>query len=265
MSELAFRDLRVAYGRGRRAQLAVDGVDLTVRTGTTHGLVGESGSGKSTLARAAVGMATVSAGTITLDGVDLTRRAAARRRVQMVFQDPLAALDPRMPVGLSVAEGLLATGQRLSRADREARVRALLERVHIDPGRAGELPASFSGGQRQRITIARALAADPAVLIADEITSALDVSVQGVVLNLLRELQDELALTMLFISHNLAVVRYVSDEVSVMRAGRIVEHGATETVLATPADDYTGELLRSVPVMGRPLDLEDGLEDTVDA
>jgi peptide/nickel transport system ATP-binding protein len=223
--------------------------------------VGESGSGKSTLARAAVGLATACSGTITLDGVDITGRSAAaraaRRRVQMVFQDPLAALDPRMPVGLSVAEGLLATRQRLSRPEREARVRALFDRVHIDPARAGELPASFSGGQRQRITIARALAADPAVLIADEITSALDVSVQGVVLNVLRELQEELSLTMLFISHNLAVVRYVSDEVSVMRAGRIVEHGTTGRVLAAPDDDYTCELLRAVPVLGRPLDLDD--------
>ncbi|GAA0923050.1 ABC transporter ATP-binding protein [Pseudonocardia zijingensis] len=256
MSELAFRGVRVAYGRGRAARFAVDGVDLTVRSGTTHGLVGESGSGKSTLARAAVGMARVADGTITLDGTDLTRRTPVRRRVQMVFQDPLAALDPRMPVGASVAEGLLATGKRLSRADREERVRGLFHRVHVDPGRAGELPASFSGGQRQRITIARALAAEPAVLIADEITSALDVSVQGVVLNLLRELKEELALTMLFISHNLAVVRYVSDEVSVMRAGRIVEQGPTGTVLADPADEYTRELLRSVPLLGQALDLE---------
>jgi ABC-type glutathione transport system ATPase component len=166
-------------------------------------------------------------------------------------------LDARMPVGLSVAEGLLATGERLSRSDREARVRALLDRVRVDPARAGELPTAFSGGQRQRITIARALAAEPAVLIADEITSALDVSVQGVVLNLLRELQEDLSLTMLFISHSLAVVRYVSDEVTVMRGGRVVEHGPTETVLAAPDEAYTVELLRSVPVMGQPLDLDD--------
>jgi peptide/nickel transport system ATP-binding protein len=261
MSALEFRGVRVTYGHGRSAQLAVDGVDLTVRSGTTHGLVGESGSGKSTLARVAVGLAAARSGTVTLDGADITGRSAAaraaRRRVQMVFQDPLAALDPRMPVGLSVAEGLLATGQRLSRTDREARVHALLDRVHVDPRRAGELPATFSGGQRQRITIARALAADPAVLIADEITSALDVSVQGVVLNLLRELRHDLSLTMLFISHSLAVVRYVSDEVTVMRAGRVVEHGPTEDVLAAPDDDYTQELLRSVPIMGQPLDLED--------
>ncbi|RUR00968.1 ABC transporter ATP-binding protein [Labedella endophytica] len=261
MSELEFRAVSVRYGHGRAAQLAVDAADLVVRDGTTHGLVGESGSGKSTMARIAVGLTPVSGGSILLDGVDITDRAPAsrlaRRRVQMVFQDPFSALDPRMPIGSSIAEGLLATGRRSSRLDREARVHELLDRVHIDPRRAGESPSAFSGGQRQRITIARALAAEPAVLIADEITSALDVSVQGVVLNLLRELQQELHLTMLFISHNLAVVRYVSDEVSVMRAGRIVEHGGTETVLAHPEDPYTRELLRSVPVMGEPLELED--------
>jgi peptide/nickel transport system ATP-binding protein len=261
MSELEFRGVSVRYGHGRAAHVAVDGVDLTVRGGTTHGLVGESGSGKSTMARIAVGLTPVSAGAILLDGVPLTDRAKtsrlARRRVQMIFQDPLSALDPRMPVGASVAEGLLATGRPFARLDREACVSELLERVHIDPARAGELPAAFSGGQRQRITIARALAAEPAVLIADEITSALDVSVQGAVLNVLRELQRDLDLTVLFISHNLAVVRYVSDEVSVMRDGRVVEHGDTEAVLADPADPYTRELLRSVPVLGEPLELED--------
>lgn len=261
MSELEFRRVSVTYGHGRTAHVAVDSADLVVRPGTTHGLVGESGSGKSTMARIAVGLTPVSGGSILLDGVDITDRAKAarlaRRRVQMVFQDPFSALDPRMPIGASIAEGLLATGRSYTRIDREARVHALLDRVQIDPARAGESPSAFSGGQRQRITIARALAAEPAVLIADEITSALDVSVQGVVLNLLRDLQQELDLTMLFISHNLAVVRYVSDEVSVMRAGRIVEHGETSAVLAHPADPYTRELLRSVPVMGEPLELED--------
>ncbi|HEY0189049.1 MAG TPA: ABC transporter ATP-binding protein [Cellulomonas sp.] len=261
MNELELREVTVCYGRGSAAQVAVDRVDLTVRAGTTHGLVGESGSGKSTLARAAVGLAPTSGGQVFLGDVDVTGPSRyarrTRRRLQLVFQDPMSALDPRLPVGASVAEGLLATGRRINRVDREARVRDLLARVHIDPARAGELPTAFSGGQRQRITIARALAAEPAVLIADEITSALDVSVQGVVLNLLRELQQDLALTVLFISHNLAVVRYVSDEVTVMRGGRVVEHGATETVLADPADPYTRELLRSIPVMGEPLVLED--------
>ena len=261
MSELAFDHVTVRFGHGRSRHTAVDDASLVVRSGTTLGLVGESGSGKSTMARVAVGLERADTGTVRLDGVELVGRSRAarlaRRRVQMVFQDAFAALDPRMPVGASVAEGLLATGRRYTRADRETRVRELLELVHIDPARAGEKPARFSGGQRQRLTIARALAAEPAVLVADEITSALDVSVQGVVLNLLRELQHRLDLTMLFISHNLAVVRYVSDDVSVMRDGRIVEHGPTDAVLADPADPYTRELLRSVPVLGRPLDLED--------
>jgi peptide/nickel transport system ATP-binding protein len=261
MSELRFEGVTVRFGSGRSLNTAVDAVDLTVRPGTTHGLVGESGSGKSTVARVAVGLTKLSAGRILLDGVDITSRdpaaRAARRRVQMVFQDPLSALDPRMSVGASIAEGLLATGRRHTSAQSAARVRELLELVHIEPSRADDRPTAFSGGQRQRITIARALAAEPQVLIADEITSALDVSVQGVVLNLLRELQQRLDLTMLFISHNLAVVRYVSDEVTVMRAGRVVEHGSTDAVLSNPNDPYTRELLRAVPVMGRPLDLED--------
>jgi len=261
MSELRFERVTVKFGHGRAVNTAVDAVDLTVRPGTTHGLVGESGSGKSTVARVAVGLTKLSAGRILLDGVDITSREpaarAARRRVQMVFQDPLSALDPRMSVGASIAEGLLATGRRHTTGQRNDRVRELLDLVHIDPARADDRPTAFSGGQRQRITIARALAAEPEVLIADEITSALDVSVQGVVLNLLRELQRRLDLTMLFISHNLAVVRYVSDEVTVMRAGRVVEHGATDDVLTNPTDPYTRELLRAVPVMGKPLDLED--------
>ncbi|MFG1922978.1 ABC transporter ATP-binding protein [Cryptosporangium sp. NPDC048952] len=252
MSELVFDHVTVRFG----PFTAVDDASLVVRSGTTHGLVGESGSGKSTMARVAVGLERASLGAVSLDGADLTRAKAARRKVQMIFQDPFAALDPRMPVAASVAEGLLATGRKWSRADRDKRVRELLELVHIDPARADERPARFSGGQRQRLTIARALAAEPAVLVADEITSALDVSVQGVVLNLLRELQADLNLTMLFISHNLAVVRYVSDDVTVLRNGRVVEHGATDAVLADPADPYTRELLRSIPVMGRPLDLE---------
>ena len=260
MSELRFEGVTVRFGQGRTANIAVNAVDLTVRSGTTHGLVGESGSGKSTVARVAVGFERSSAGRILLDGVDITAKTpaalAARRRVQMVFQDPLSALDPRMSIGTSVAEGLLATGRRHTPEQRDRRVRELLDLVHIDPARADDAPTSFSGGQRQRITIARALAAEPEVLIADEITSALDVSVQGVVLNLLRELQDRLNLTMLFISHNLAVVRYVSDEVTVMRGGRVVEHGPTEIVLSNPTDPYTRELLRAVPVMGSPLDLE---------
>jgi peptide/nickel transport system ATP-binding protein len=259
MSTLSIRDLSVRYGTGRHGHLAVDGVTLDVPEGRTLGLVGESGSGKSSIATAVVGLATPSGGTIELDGVDITRRdaasRAARRRIQLVFQDPFSALDPRMAVGASIAEATRATGRRWTRLDTQRRVAELLQRVHIDPSRATELPSSFSGGQRQRITIARALAGEPTVLIADEITSALDVSVQGVILNLLRELQEELGLSVLFISHNLAVVRYVSHEIAVMRHGRVVESGETEAVLDAPTQDYTRELLRAVPVLGQRIEI----------
>lgn len=255
MSTLQIQDLRVRYG----AREVVGGVSIEVPSGRTVGLVGESGSGKSTIANAAVGLAPVSAGQITVDGVTTLGRSRpakrARRRIQMVFQDPFSALDPRMSVGESIAEGLRATDRRLTRAGRRERVTDLLEQVDLDPARAGQLPKAFSGGQRQRITIARALAGDPEILIADEVTSALDVSVQSTVLNLLRRLQQDLGLTMLFISHNLAVVRYISDEIAVMRHGCIVESGQTEELLADPADPYTRELLDAVPVLGRRLDL----------
>jgi peptide/nickel transport system ATP-binding protein len=259
VSTLEFSGVSVGYGHGAGARLAVAEVDLVVQSGRVHGLVGESGSGKSTLAASAVGLVPLSGGAVRLAGEDIDGRTPAarraRRRVQLIFQDPYSALDPRMPVGASIAEATRATGRRWSRRDRARRVAELLALVHLDPARAGDLPAAFSGGQRQRVTIARALAAEPEVIIADEITSALDVSVQGVVLNLLRELRAELDLTVLFISHNLAVVRYVSDTVSVMRDGRIVESGATEDVLHAPTDPYTRELLAAVPVMGEPLDV----------
>lgn len=250
MNALEIDDLNVAYGRTR----VVESVSLRVPKGRTVGLVGESGSGKSTIAAAAVGLVRPESGSIRIDGVEAAGRGRAahraRRRMQLVFQDPFSALDPLMPIGDSIAEALRATGRRWTRAERVARVRELLALVHLDPDRADERPAAFSGGQRQRITIARALAGEPSVLIADEVTSALDVSVQGAILNLLREVQQELGLSMLFISHNLAVVRYISDEVCVMRHGRLVEAGPTEQLLAAPADPYTRDLLDAVPVLG---------------
>ncbi|WP_243228307.1 ABC transporter ATP-binding protein [Microbacterium sp. CIAB417] len=250
MNALEITDLSVRYGRMR----VVESVSLAVPKGRTVGLVGESGSGKSTIAAAAVGLVRPESGSIRVDGVEAAGAGAAarraRRRMQLVFQDPFSALDPLMPVGDSIAEALRAAGRRFTRAERVARVRELLALVHLDPDRADERPAAFSGGQRQRITIARALAGEPSVLIADEVTSALDVSVQGAILNLLREVQQELGLSMLFISHNLAVVRYISDEVCVMRHGRLVESGPTEALLADPADPYTRDLLEAVPVLG---------------
>jgi peptide/nickel transport system ATP-binding protein len=241
-SELSFEDVTVRYG----ATTAVDGVSLTVPAGEIVGLVGESGSGKSTLARAAVGLAPYT-GRILLNDQPVPTRGR-NRPLQMVFQDPYSSLDPRMSIGESVAE---AMPPGTSRAERRSEVERLLELVHIDPTRAAARPAELSGGQRQRVALARALAGRPQVVIADEITSALDVSIQGAVLNLVRELQSELGLSMLFISHNLAVVRYVATHVAVMRDGRIVEQGPTAQVLAAPDHDYTRELLAAVPGTNR--------------
>ena len=238
MTGLSFEDVTVRYGD----TLAVDGVSLTVPPGQVVGLVGESGSGKSTLARAAVGLAPYD-GRILLGGEPVPTRGR-RRPLQMVFQDPYSSLDPRMSIGESVAE---AMPRGISRAERRAEVARFLELVHLDPARASARPSELSGGQRQRVALARALAGRPEVVIADEITSALDVSIQGAVLNLVRELQAELGLSMLFISHNLAVVRYVATHVAVMRHGRIVEQGPTSQVLAAPDHDYTRELLAAVP------------------
>jgi peptide/nickel transport system ATP-binding protein len=237
VKELRFEDVTVRYGHAT----AVDGVHLTVPKGQIVGLVGESGSGKSTLARAAVGLAPYS-GRILVDGLPVPTRGR-HRPLQMVFQDPYSSLDPRMSIGESVAESIPGG----TRHQRRSEVARLLELVHLDPARAGVRPAELSGGQRQRVALARALAGRPQVVIADEITSALDVSIQGAVLNLVRELQRELGLSMLFISHNLAVVRYVATHVAVMHDGRIVEEGPTAQVLADPDHDYTRELLAAIP------------------
>jgi peptide/nickel transport system ATP-binding protein len=239
VSELRFEDVTVRYG----STTAVDGVSLTIASGQVLGLVGESGSGKSTLARAAVGLAPMDAGQILLDGQPVPTRGR-RRPLQMVFQDPYSSLDPRMTIGESIAE---AFPPEISRSDRRDEVARLLELVHLDVARADDRPAQLSGGQRQRVALARALGGRPKVVVADEITSALDVSIQGAVLNLVRELQRELGLSLLFISHNLAVVRYVATHVAVMQRGQIVEQGPTTEVLAHPAHAYTRELLAAVP------------------
>ncbi|MEV0347605.1 ATP-binding cassette domain-containing protein [Nonomuraea sp. NPDC050680] len=223
---MIIEDLTVRFG----AFTAVDRVTLEIPPGRIVGLVGESGSGKSSLARAVSGL------------VPYTGRIDGANNVQMVFQDPYASLDPRMTVGGSVGEGV-----RADRATRRAEVERLLGLVSLPVDLARRYPRELSGGQRQRVAIARALGAAPDLLVADEITSALDVSVQGAVLNLVRSLRDELGLSMLFISHNLAVVRYVSDVVAVMHQGRVVESGPTERVVGEPAHDYTRALLEAVP------------------
>jgi peptide/nickel transport system ATP-binding protein len=269
MSELRFEGVTVRYGTGRHAHVAADAVDLVVPSGQVVGLVGESGSGKSTLARAAVGLVAPAAGRILLDGKPVPRRG--RRPLQMVFQDPYASLDPRMTAGESIAEaiprraaaleadgGYFSTpgGRKVSSVSRRDEAARLTGLVGLPPGTVDTFPAELSGGQRQRVALARALAGRPDVLIADEITSALDVSTQGAVLNLVRDLQRDLSLSMLFISHNLAVVRYVADYVAVMYQGRIVERGPAERVLIDPAHDYTRELLAAVPRPGSRLEPE---------
>jgi len=252
MRELTFEGVTVRFGSRRHGTVAVDGVDLVVPAGQVVGLVGESGSGKSTLARAAAGLVPLTGGRILLDGHPLTTRHDGPRPLQMVFQDPYSALDPRMSIGASIAEAI-PRQPPLGAAGRRAEVARLLELVGLPADRAGDRPDLLSGGQRQRVALARALAGRPEVIVADEITSALDVSIQGAVLNVVRELQRRMHLTMLFISHNLAVVRYVSDVVAVMRQGRIVECGPVGQVLGDPRHEYTRELLEAVPRPGAPL------------
>ncbi len=254
MTALETRGLTVRFGRGHSALVAVDGVDLTVPEQTIVGLVGESGSGKSTLARALVGLVPIAGGEVLLDGAAVrqsrTRHVLGlKRRVQMVFQDPFASLNPRMTVGAAIAEAVGAD-RRSPRAVRAKEVEELLELVHLDPAVTRELPGRLSGGQRQRVAIARALAVRPEVLIADEITSSLDVSVQSTILNLMRDVRAKFGISILFVSHNLATVRYISDELAVMYLGRLVEAGPTEALVAQPQHPYTRSLLEAVPKLG---------------
>jgi len=227
---------------------AVDGVDLQVFPGEALGLVGESGSGKSTLARALVGLQPLSRGEIRFEGEPLPakRTRAQRRRMQIVFQDPYSSLNPRMTVR-HVLQELLRVHKVTPPERVEERCLELLDLVGLRPDALNAYPRQFSGGQRQRVAIARALALQPDVLVADEPVSALDVSVQATILNLLRDLQRELGLTLLFIAHNLAVVRHLCDRVAVMYLGRIVEVARTEELFADPRHPYTQGLLKAIP------------------
>ncbi|MGA5217210.1 ABC transporter ATP-binding protein [Streptomyces cinereoruber] len=243
--------LRREFGRGGRAVTAVDDVSLTVRAGETLGLVGESGSGKTTLGRMLVRLLDPTGGRLRYGGAEigaLSERELRpyRRELQMVFQDPVASLNPRRSVGESIADPLRTAGERDEKRIRD-RVRELLDRVGLDPDRYEAYPHEFSGGQRQRVGIARALAAEPRLIVCDEPVSALDVTTQAQVTALLAELQAELGLGLVFIAHDLAVVRQVSDRVAVMRGGRIVEQGTVEEVYGTPRDPYTRQLLAAVP------------------
>ncbi|TWD74736.1 oligopeptide transport system ATP-binding protein [Kribbella amoyensis] len=254
---LEVRDLSKVFGvrhQGKRKQLrALDGITFDLRRGETLGLVGESGCGKSTLARTLLMLERPDGGSIRFDGVDPQKLRGAellafRRRVQMVFQDPFASLNARMSAGDIVSEpwhthrSLYQTSR-----DRAARVRELLHLVGLRPSDARKYPSEFSGGQRQRLGIARALALNPELIVCDEPVSALDLSVQAQVLNLLNELQQELGVAYLFISHDLSVVRHVADRIVVMYLGRIVEHGDTESTFERPLHPYTNALMSAAP------------------
>ncbi|SLN76171.1 ABC transporter ATP-binding protein [Oceanibacterium hippocampi] len=253
---LEVRDLHVDYPlrggllqRRRGTIKALNGVSLSLRRGEIYGLVGESGCGKTTLGRALVGLAPQAGGEITFDGVRLPadgRRDRFARKIQLIFQDPYASLHPRKPVRELVGEGLLING--LASADEvDGRSLAMLERVGLNAEHLYRYAHEFSGGQRQRIALARALVLHPQLIVLDEPTSALDVSVQAQTLNLLKELRRELGLTYLFISHDLGVVRYMSQRMAVMYLGHIVEEGETETIFERPQHPYTRSLLASLP------------------
>jgi ABC-type oligopeptide transport system ATPase subunit len=231
---------------------AVDGVTFSIEAGETFGLVGESGSGKTTTGRCILRLIEPTSGAVELEGenvlaFDRKRMRQARRDMQIVFQDPYSSLNPRMRAGTIVEEPLVI--HRVgTRAERQARVAELFELVGLDPAQRTRYPHEFSGGQRQRIGLARALALNPSLVIADEPVSALDVSVQAQVINLLMDLQARLNLTYLFIAHDLRLVRHICERVAVMYRGRIVEMGTTESLFATPAHPYTRALLSAIPV-----------------
>ena len=256
---LRVEDLKIYYpvagsGFGKKEFVkAVDGVTFEVKKGEVFGIVGESGCGKSTLGRGVCKLENLTSGHVYLDGEDITeyndrRMRSIRKKVQMVFQDPYASLNPRMSVFDIIAEPLLVHHLYQDKADLEKKVLDLLHRVGLDDYHANRYPHEFSGGQRQRIGIARALAVEPSLIIADEPVSALDVSIQAQVLNLLNELKHDLDLTYIFVAHDLSVVEYISDRVGVMYLGNFVEVGEKEKIYSNPMHPYTQALISAVPV-----------------
>ena len=256
---LRVEDLKIYYpvagiGFGKKEFVkAVDGVTFEVKKGEVFGIVGESGCGKSTLGRGVCKLENLTSGHVYLDGEDITeyndrRMRSIRKKVQMVFQDPYASLNPRMSVFDIIAEPLLVHHLYQDKADLEKKVLDLLHRVGLNDYHANRYPHEFSGGQRQRIGIARALAVEPSLIIADEPVSALDVSIQAQVLNLLNELKHDLDLTYIFVAHDLSVVEYISDRVGVMYLGNFVEVGEKEKIYSNPMHPYTQALLSAVPV-----------------
>ncbi|GAB3854282.1 dipeptide ABC transporter ATP-binding protein [Nocardioides maradonensis] len=244
--------LTKTFGTRRRpGTKALVSVDFAVNAGEIAGLVGESGSGKSTFTRCMLGLTRPDAGSVTYDGIDVLAagkadRVRLRREIQLVFQDPYASLNPRMTVEESISEGLVIHRLVTSRAECRARVAEMLEIVGLDARDASAHPRSFSGGQRQRIAIARALVMKPRVLVCDEPVSALDVSVQAQIINLIAELRRELDLTVVFIAHDLALVKHLCDHLTVLHAGTVAEAGTSDDVFNRPSSDYTKSLLEAV-------------------
>lgn len=241
-------------GLTRRSVNAVNDVSLTIARGETVGIVGESGSGKSTFGRAILGLEPMSGGSVDFDGIDVGTAgrqdlAALRRRTAMVFQNPANALNPRLTAGETIGE-VLRVCRDVAREDVAARVAELLELVGLDASYASRRPRTLSGGQCQRVGIARALAVEPDLVVADECVAALDVSIQGQIINLFMELRDRVKLTMIFIAHDLSIVRRLCDRVAVMYLGRIVEEGPTEAVFAAPRHPYTASLIAAIPTIG---------------
>jgi oligopeptide/dipeptide ABC transporter ATP-binding protein len=243
----------VVFQRQVGAVQAVDGVSFDVGRGETLGLVGETGCGKTTVARLLVRLLDPTSGSIRIEGEEIARARGAtlkalRREVQIVFQDPYSSLNPRKSVGSIIAEPFAIHGMAKREGERRREVQELMERVGLNPEHYNRYPHEFSGGQRQRIGVARALALKPKLIIADEPVSALDVSIQGQILNLLRDLRNELGLTLIFISHDLSVVRHMCDRIAVMYLGRIVELAPTDELFSHPRHPYTGALLSAIPV-----------------
>jgi oligopeptide/dipeptide ABC transporter ATP-binding protein len=243
----------VIFQRQIGAVKAVDGISFDVKEGETLGIVGETGCGKSTTARLLCRLMDPTSGTITIDGRDVSGQKgdelkAMHREVQMVFQDPYSSLNPRKSVGSIISDPFIIHGLYSGAAERKRRVQDLMDRVGLNPEHYNRYPHEFSGGQRQRIGVARAIALEPKLLIADEPVSALDVSIQAQVLNLLRELQRDMGLTLVFIAHDLSVVRHMCDRVAVMYLGRIVELAESDVLYTQPRHPYTGALLSAVPV-----------------